>query len=330
MPVTITDTYLEVHVGTTASGNLVGSQVHKSGQVPTIDLDETELGVDLNPGTRYCAIAKCKNSENVESAWCEPKQFQTKILAELTSVTPSCGGTLTATGTLTYDTNDSVVQVTHCGVWYSKNSSGANYLVADDGDGRDFTGQGIQFGTNLEEHQTYYVVPFATDQNEETYNGSWAYAQPVQTLYNAPTITPQGTTHAYDRVGITVSLNSSDNLKSNYCYVEVGTSGGTTYKKLLSTSKNVSQTIIFINGETDANGNTIVINSNTQYNIRVTAYNNETNGCHNTYTTSETTDPVQNTIDIEYFDEITPISAVAHLIYETGDGGQSQGGQQNE
>ena len=330
MPVTITDTYLEVHVGTTASGNLVGSQVHKIGQVPTINLDETELGVDLNPGTRYCAIAKCKNSENVESAWCEPKPFQTKILAELTRVDVNCGGSLTATGTLTYDTLDNVVQVMHCGIRFSKNSDGSNYTEADDGDGRDFTSQGMQAGSNLDEHTTYYVIPFATDQLGQTYAPLWTYATTVTTLYNAPTITPQGTTHAYDRVGITVTLNSSDNLKSNYCYVEVGTSGGTTYKKLLSTSKNVSQTITFINGETDANGNQIVINSNTLYTIKVTAYNNETNGCHSTYTTSETTDPVQNTIYIDYFDEITPTSARAHLVYETGDGGQTQGGNQNE
>lgn len=330
MPVTITDTYLEVHVGTTASGNLVGSQVHKSEQVATIDLDDTELGVDLNPGTRYCAIAKCKNSENVESAWCQPVPFQTLILAELTRVDVNCGGSLTATGTLTYDTLDNVVQVAHCGIRFSKNSNGSNYTEADDGDGRDFTTQGMQAGSNLDEHTTYYIVPFATDQLGQTYVGDWAYATTVTTLYNAPTITISSTTHTYNSVGGTVVLNSSDSLKSNYCYIEVGTSGGTNYKKLLSTSKGTAQSFSFADGDTDANGNTVVINSNTQYNIRVTAFNNETNGCHSSETTSVTTDQVQNTITISSIDTITPTSAVAHLSYATGDGGQTQGGQQNQ
>jgi len=316
----VTDTYLEVYLGTTTSGSLVGHQIHESGSPEYINLDDESLGVDLNPGTRYCARAKCKNSDNVESEWYGPVPFQTKILAELTSVTPSCGGTLSAVGTLTYDTNDSVVQVTHCGVWYSKNSSGANYLVADDGDGRDFTGQGIQFGTNLEEHQTYYVVPFATDQNGETYNGSWAYARPVQTLYNPPTIQIQSTTHTYNSVGVSVVLNSTDSLKANYCYVEMSTSGGTPYKKLLTTTKGISQTVVFKDGQTDDNGNIMSILAGTIYTVRISAQNNETNGCYHSETTSVTTDqPSPASISLTISD-VTPTSARANLTYPQ-DGG---------
>ena len=317
---TITDTYMEVYLGTTTSGSLVGHQIHESGGPQYINLDDETLGVDLNPGTRYCARAKCKNSDNVESEWYGPIPFQTKILAELTSVTPNCGGTLNAIGTLTYDTNDSVVQVTHCGVWYSKNASGANYLVADDGDGRDFTGQGIQVGTNLEEHQKYYVVPFATDQNGETYNGKWEYAREITTLYNPPTIQIASTTHTYNSVSVSVVLNSTDSLKANYCYVEVATSGGTPYKKLLTTDKVISQTAVFKDGETDDNGNVMTILSGTTYNVRITAYNNETNGCHSTEATSVTTDqqaPASITFTIS---DVTPTSAKANFVYGNGGG----------
>ena len=317
---TITDTYLEVYLGTTTSGSLVGQQIHKSGSPDYIYLNNTELGVNLNPGTRYCARAKCRNSDNVESEWYGPVPFQTKILAEIEDISIQCGGTLNVTGTLTYDTNDSYVQVTHCGVWISANSSGANYVEFDDGDGRDFTSGGMQVGNNLAEHTRYYLVPFATDQASQTYHGEWTNAEEILTKYNAPTIQFSSTTHTYNSVGGSVTLNSSDNLKTGGCYVETWTGAGTHYKLNLTTDKVISQTFLFEDGQLDANGNTISIVSGVVYYIRATAQNNETGGCTGIETTSVTTDqPSPATITLTISD-VKPTRAKANLAYPQGGG----------
>lgn len=317
---TITDTYLEVYLGTTTSGSLVGQQIHESGSPQYIDLDDTTLGVDLNPGTRYCARAKCRNSDNVESEWYGPVQFQTKILAEIEDIIVQCGGTLNVTGALTYDTNDSYVQVAHCGVRISANSSGANFVEFDDGDGRDFTTQGMQVGNNLNEHTTYYLIPFATDQGGQTYAPEWSQAEQITTKYNPPTIQITSTTHSYNSVGGSVVLNSSDNLKTGGCYVETWTGAGTHYKLNLTTDKVISQTFLFEDGQNDDYGNTISIVSGQIYNIRITAQNNETGGCTHTETTSVTTDqPSPATITLTISD-VKPTSAKANLAYPQGGG----------
>ena len=159
---TIVSTELEIREGTTASGTLVGQKITESGSPASINADISTLGVNLSPGKQYCARARCTNSDAYTSDFCPPYPFRTLILAEIVSATTGCGG-VEVEGDLTYDIANYMAE---CGVYVSTSASGTSAVkkaAADETDFGQFTVPG------LNEHTTYYLVPFATDTDGRTY-----------------------------------------------------------------------------------------------------------------------------------------------------------------
>ena len=219
-----------------------------------------------------------------------------------------------------------------CGVYVSTSASGTSAVkkaAADETDFGQFTVPG------LNEHTTYYLVPFATDTDGRTYIGDWADAEQITTPYNAPVVTISNLATTYNSITGNVNVSTSDSTVTNV-YLEIRASGGgTVWVKNLSNAKGV-QTFTITNGDTADSSTpsgqlTITLNPSTEYQIRVYATNGELSGCTgNGYATATTAQQQTSTIAITSVTNITPTSAVVNLSYGTDNGGQQQGGQSNQ
>lgn len=331
---TITSTELEVYTGTTSSGGtLVGTKITEQGSPNSICMNLSTLGVDLAPGTQYCARARCSNSDQYTTDWTLDYAFRTLILAELESITVGCES-VNVVGDLTYDHNDPNIGVTECGMYVSTAAGGTSPTKItipeqsfDDAQGWDVT--------TLNEHTTYYAVPFALDQDNREYVGDWANAESFTTKYNKPVITISNVATTYNSITGNINITTSDSGITNVRLVIQPTGGGTTWTKNL-TAATGTQTFSITNGDTadsstPAGQNTIVINPSTEYRITVYATNVETGGCTGSQQATATTAQQETaTIAITAITNITPTSACATLSYGTPNGGQTQGGNQNE
>lgn len=281
--------------------------------------DPTSLGVDLAPGTQYCARARCTNSDQYTTDWTADHTFRTLILAELDSVTVGCES-VNVVGDLTYDHQDPNIGVTQCGLYVSTTAGGTNPTKItipeqsfDDAQGYDIT--------TLNEHTTYYAVPFVLDQDNREYVGEWVNAETFTTKYNAPVITPVGNiTTTYNRISGSIDIASSDSTVTNVHLTIVPSGGGTAWTLNLTNAKG-TQTFSITNGDpatssTPAGQNTIVINPSTTYTIRFYATNGETGGCTGNYlVTATTTQQEQSEIDIINFTNVGTTSACASMWY---------------
>lgn len=318
---TITSTELEVYTGTTSSGgSLVGTKITRQGSPDSICMnsDPTSLGVDLAPGTQYCCRARCSNSDQYTTDWTADHTFRTLILAELDSVTVGCES-VNVVGDLTYDHQDPNIGVTQCGLYVSTAAGGTNPTKItipeqsfDDAQGYDIT--------TLNEHTTYYAVPFVLDQDNREYVGEWVNAETFTTKYNAPVITISNVATTYNSITGNINIASSDSTVTNVHLTIVASGGGTAWELDLTNAKG-TQTFSIVNGDTadsstPAGQNTIVINPSTTYNIRVYATNGETGGCTGNYlVTATTTQQEQSEIDIINFTNVGTTSACASMWY---------------
>lgn len=327
---TIVSTELEIRLGTTASGALVGQKITESGSPSSINADISTLGVALSPGTQYCARARCTNSDEYTSDWTAPYAFKSLILAELGTITPDCDGSLSMDdGVLTYDTNDANIHPDYAGVYVSTSASGANATKITATDIQTFTGQGFDFGSGLVEHTLYYVIPFVIDQDNREYKADWSEAESVMTKYARPTVSISNVAHTYNSISGNVTIATSDTLGSAYLTI-VPTGGGTAHTVNLTASTGL-QSWSVQDGDTDSQGNTITISPSTEYRITIYAVNSETGGCTGSAQATVTTDQqALSTIAITSVTSITPTSAVVNLSYGDGNGGQQQGGGENQ
>lgn len=311
MPITIVSTEVKVHAGTTTSGTQVGSTITLQGSPTDVNLDVTTLGVALSPGSQYCCVARCTNSESSTTEWTSPYLFKSLILAEFTDLTGGCGR-ISPEMQFTYDSN--VLSVTDCGIYASTNASGTNAVKISAGDEQQ-AGQGWYIET-LNEHTTYYCVAYVVDSDGREFREDWSDAEQVNTGYKAPTVAISNIATTYNSVSGNVSASTNDTLSSAYVTLQAS-GGGTVYRKNLTASTS-SQSFSFTDGGTDDNGVTIVISPSTEY--RVVAYYQNTSGCSgNAVTTATTSQQQTSTIAIGGIDNITPTSAVAHLLYAVGD-----------
>lgn len=326
----IVSTELEVYTtATSAGGSLVGTKITEQGSPSSICMNLSTLGVALSPGTQYCARARCTTADSYTTDWTADYAFRTLILAELDSVTVGCSG-VNVVGDLTYDHNDPNIGVTECGVYVSTAAAGTSPTKIaipeqsfDDAQGWDVT--------TLNEHTTYFCVPFALDQDNREYVGDWANAETFTTKYNAPVITVSNIATTYNGITGNINIATSDSTVTNVHLTIVASGGGTAWELDLTNAKG-TQTFSITNGDTadsstPAGQTTIVINPSTTYNIRVYATNGESGGCTGSQLATATTAQQETaTIAITAITNITPTSACATLSY----GSAVQSGNQNE
>ena len=330
----ITQTQLEVYTtATSAGGTLVGTQITEQGSPNSICMNLATLGVDLAPGTQYCCRARCTTSDQYTTDWTADYAFRTLILAELETITVGCES-VNVVGDLTYDHSDPNIGVTECGMYVSTSAAGTSPTKItipeqsfDDAQGWDVT--------TLNEHTTYYAVPFALDQDNREYVGDWLNAESFTTKYNAPVITISNIATTYNGITGNIGIATNDSTVTNVHLTIVASGGGTAWELDLTNAKG-TQTFSIANGDTadrstPAGQTTIVINPSTTYNIRVYATNGESGGCTGSqFATATTAQQETATIAITAITNVTPTSACATLSYGNNNGGQSQGGNQNE
>lgn len=303
---TIISTDVQVFSGTTATTQ-VGQTITSVGSPASVNLDVSTLGLALSPGSQYCARARCTNDEQYTTAWTSPYTFKTLILAELTNLTGGCGN-LNPEGTLTYDSN--VLSVNDVGVYVSTNASGTNATKISAHDSQAF-GQGFVIET-LAENTTYYVVPYCVDSDGREFVESWLNAESANTSYKPPVISLSNIATTYNGITANAHIATNDTLSGAYVTLQA-TGGGTVYRKNLSNTVG-TQTISFTDGDTDYQGNTITINSSTEY--RIVVYGTNTSGCNGNGTATATTAAqAQASIAITSITGITPTSATVNLSY---------------
>ena len=308
---TIVSTELKVYTGTTTSGTQVGSTITKQGSPATVNLNSTELGVALSAGTQYCVVARCQNDESFVTDWTNPYAFKTLIYAEILTLNGG-NGHLNPELQFTYDTNNQDIYITECGVYVSTSPTGtsATRIAAPSQEDAE---QGWTIST-LQENTTYYVVPFVVDQDNREYMGDWADAESASTGYNVPTLTISNVATTYNSISGNVAVATNDTVSAVYATI-VPTGGGTSHTINL-TAATGTQTWTITDGDTDRDGNTITINSSTEYRITIYATNTH-GGTGSAQATATTAAQSTATIAITSITGITPTSAVANLSYST-------------
>lgn len=308
---TITQTEIEVYAGAQGAGSQVGNTITKQGSPASVNLNETELGVALDPGKQYSVKARCTNSDSVTSDWTAFYNFKTLILAELVKVTGGAGS-ITPEGTLTYTAAD--ISVDSCGVYVSTNSSGANAVKFTASDEQEF-GKGWVITSGISENTTYYAVPWVKDNLNREYVGDWADAESVNTGYAAPTVAISNVAATTDTISGNVTVTGNDTLES--VYIDLWATGGQTHHKIKINATTGLQTFSISKGDTDADGNAISITPSTEY--RLTVYAQNTSGATgSSMATVTTAQAVPSTIAITGVDSITPTSGVVNLSYGAG------------
>lgn len=314
-------TQVAVYLGTTSAGTQVGNTITKSGEPEYVNLNSTELGVALSPGTQYHVEARVQSQDEVWSNWVG-RDFQTKILAVLNRAITGCGASIYVNGTLTYDTNNPNISVDECGVCISTNASGAgavDYPISE----ADFTDSGQDAAiTGLNENTTYYVVPYVENQDGVRYQDEWSNAITVTTLYNAPTVELSQPTATYNSISGSVLVSTHDaSVTNTRVTIQQAIGGGTSWTKLLQDITTL-QNFTLVDGQSMdyPSGSQLVIQDNTQYRITVYSTNGQTGGCEGHDSKVVTTPQAQGqTIYIQEIVNIEPTSATVHLLY--GDGG---------
>ena len=344
----ITTTEIEVYSGNSV-GTLVGTKITKSGSPSSVNLNSTELGVNLQPGHQYCARARVYNTDLVWSDWTTPNAastFITLILAELydahggSAFQGGCGE-FTAYVDCTYDSN--VIQVSDVGVYLSTNASGANAIKVSAGseqngdDGWNITALG---GNPIAENTLYYAVPYVVDSLGREYVGDWLHdAESANSGYRPPVITMSNKVTTVN--SLSASLNVTSSTTINHIKVYVRAAGQSTYQEFSLTPQTGTQNFTIANGDLDDNGNAITITDSTEYQVYAYAWNRGAaaqgggynDGCGTRFPQSNATPnyesfitqaAVAGEVRIDSISNITINSAVCNLSYGSAQSGGNQ------
>lgn len=306
---TIVSTSVSIYAGITDSGTQVGNTITVQGSPANVTINSSTLGVALQPGHQYCAVASCVNSDNY-TASTQPYAFKTLILAEIVNIR-GANATVSPTMSFTYDNN--VISVNSCGVYLSTTAGGSNpvrYTASDEQE----AGQGWTI-TGLTENTTYYAVPYVVDDLGREYIGDWADAETINSGYANPSVTITNTATTYNSISGTFSVSSNDTLSS--VYIEVLQTGGQDRYIINKNTTTGSQSFTITDGDYDDSSTPqeIHINQNTEYRVTVYATNSHGGGRGFDQATVTTQQQATSTIAITSISNITPVSAVVNISY---------------
>lgn len=261
---TITQTELKVYAGINTTGTQVGTTIVKSGSPSTVNLDLTNLGVDLSAGSQYCVVARCTNSDSYTTEWTAPYPFKTLIYTDLVSLT---GGNASISPELSFTYDSHVISVRECGVYYSTNASGANATKVAAQDEQE-AGQGWVI-SGVAENTTFYVIPYVVDDLGREYKGDWSLADTVNSGYANPTVVISNVATTSRSITGNVTITSSDTISS--VVLQIIATGGGSYQYKTLTAQTGVQTWSVADGDLDDSNNPIAINPSTEYRIRIDA-----------------------------------------------------------
>lgn len=306
---TIVSTSVSIYAGITDSGTQVGNTITVQGSPANVTINSSTLGVALQPGHQYCAVASCVNSDNYPAST-QPYAFKTLILAEIVTIT---GGNASLYPEMSFTYDNNVISVSECGVYLSTNSSGSSAVKYTATNGQQEAEQGWTI-TGLTENTTYYAIPYVIDDLGREYRGDWADADTVSSGYANPTVTISNVATTYNSVSGNLSVSTNDTLSS--VYIEFGPTGGGPVYKINKNTTTGTQTFTITDGDYDDSAvpQEIHINQSTEYRIRVYATNSH-GGTGDAQATVTTQQQATSTIAITSITGITPTSAVVNLAF---------------
>lgn len=261
---TITSVELKVYAGTNTSGSQVGSTIVKSGSPSTVDLNLTNLGLDLSPGSQYCVIARCTNSDDYTTEYTRPYPFKTLIYTEILTIS---GGNASISPELSFTYDNRVISVQECGIYYSVNASGANATKVAASDQQEAE-QGWMI-SGLAENTTYFCIPYVVDDLGREYKGDWVDAETVNTGYANPTVVITNVATTSRSITGNVTVTSSDTIAE--VLLRIIPTGGGSYQYKTLAAQNGMQTWSVSDGDLDDSSNVITINPSTEYRIEISA-----------------------------------------------------------
>lgn len=342
---TIVTTELEVYKGTSAiQQNRIG-QITEQGSPASVTLDSNNLtGGGIMPGCQYSVRARVTNDEQYTSDWTALRNFISQVAINWPELQGGVkdvhmqfsggrwvlvlgdmdvkddGSYSDEAGYICYDAN--AVTAANIRVrMYVNNVNNFNTAVYKEFDLDDLPGfiiannelPGLGASFSFQENTTYYVWIAVTD---NTSDATRLYVNPSRTTaattYAPPVVTLGNPTHTYNSVGATASWSTNETVTGVVARC-VDTGGGTIYEKNIT--GNSPQSILFTDGDVDANGNTVVINDNTTY--RITVIVSTTSQTGQTYTDITTDQQSVSSVAITGV-ETTPTSALVHITYGTG------------
>lgn len=306
---TITQSEVEIYLGAGSTiGSKVGNTIVTSGASTAIQANATTLGVNLAPGTQYSARARCTNSEEYTSEWTNYYSFKTLAQANYVSKSAT-SNSITFCGEIV---TTAAVTVTECGFYYSTSETGVN-AVKVPGTPQEYGQPGIT-ATGLTEHTMYYMIPYAKDSDGREYKDDWANCEEIMTSYSQATIN-QDLTATYNSVASDFDIGSTTAITAITATLQA-VGGGDTYTIDCDPSM-PTNSVNFVNGDDDSEGETITILPNTAYRVTIAV----TNSAGDTTNSATITTQQQevSTIAISSISNITPNSCTVNLTFGSGE-----------
>lgn len=314
MAVTIISSELEIYSGAGSSiGQKVGNSIITQGDSTSINVNYSTLGVNLSAGSQYSARARCTNSDEFTSDWSAYYSFKTLANA-LFADKSATSNSITFCGEIQ---TTSAVQVVECGFYYSTSETGVNATKVASTDIQGYGQPGVtatngEKGYVVQEHTTYYMIPYCIDSDGREFKDDWANAEEIETPYSKASITNDITT-TYNSVTGDYTYSSTTSVTEVSATLQA-VGGGDIYVIELDPNM-TSNTFTFTDGDEDSEGNTIVINPNTEYRVVVNVVN--LGGRASNTQTATTQQQQTSSITITSVTNITPRSAVVNLSFGT-------------
>lgn len=303
MPATIIQSEVAIY-SDSACTTRVGNTIVTNSAATAITADINSLGVTLAGGTNYWAKARCTNSESYVSAWTDAYNFKTLIDVSINSITGIGSNNCDIDASAIYS---NAVSVSEIGYKYSTSADGSNAVTVQCPDQQAWEQYTL---TGLQEHTTYYIIPYVLDNLNRSYQPSWDSAEQITTTYAPATATINSNTTTYNSITTNVTLASTTSITN--AYVTIQAEGGTLYKFDL-TNTTGAQSVTFTDGATDSNGTTISISPNTTYTVVCSVTNSA--GTATATGTATTAAQQVSAVEISSITNITPNSATINLSF---------------
>lgn len=249
----------ELNVYSDSSGaTQLGHTLTQISDSESVLVDYNGIGDDINPGEEYWVKVRVTDTLNRTSSWTPLSKVVTKPELE---VTPSPDNMQTRVY-ITANYNSNVMQITNSGVLMSTDQDGAgaqSYNVP------------LEEFTNIpltEENTDYYLVGWCDDTLGRHIVQPWSYAATVTSGFNEPTVNFMNVDPTTDLIyGILNISATNQNIPLNSVWVLLYDDQDVLQNSIKLQNQLGMQAFGFQNGDTDYYGNTITINSDTDYKL---------------------------------------------------------------
>ena len=249
----------ELNVYSDSSGaTQLGHTLTQISDATNVFVDYNGIGDDINPGEEYWVKVRVTDTLNRTSSWTPLSKVVTYPELQVTAAPDNMQTRVYIDAIY----NSGVMEITNSGILMSTDPDGA---------GAQSFNVPIQEFVSIpltEEDTDYYMVGWCDDTLGRHYVQPWGYAASVTSGFNEPTVNFMNVDPTTDMIyGILNISSTNQNIPLNGVWVLLYDDQDTLQNSIKLQNQLGMQAFGFQNGDTDYYGNTITINSDTDYKL---------------------------------------------------------------